>query len=62
MAGQIGKLTESSSSGGGELSMMESLNQYSSTYLTWGVMVVFGAAFLLLLMVPTLRKWMNGIH
>ena len=62
MAGQIGKLTEGSSSGGGELSIMESLNLYSSTYLTWGVIVVFGAAFLLLLMVPTLRKWMHGIH
>ncbi len=62
MAGQIGKLTEGSSDSGAELSIMESLNQYSATYLTWGVGVVFGAAFLLLLLVPTLRRWMHGIH
>lgn len=35
---------------------------YANTYLIWGVGVVLGAAVILLLLVPTLRKWMHGIH
>ena len=41
---------------------MDTLNVYSNTYLTWGVYVVLGAALVLLVLVPLLRKWMNGIH
>jgi POT family proton-dependent oligopeptide transporter len=61
IAGEIGKLTASE-----DLSVdataMETLALYSDTYLTWGVYVVMGAAAVLLLMVPILRKWMHGIH
>ncbi len=65
VAGLIGELTASSSEGaadGAELSIMDSLEIYTSTYQLWGVVVVGVAAILLLLLVPTLRKWMNGIH
>ena len=61
MAGLIGELT-ATEGGGAELGITESLQVYSSTYLTWGVMVVGAAALLLLLLVPTLKKWMHGIH
>lgn len=61
MAGLIGTLTTSE-----EVSdatpATETLNIYSDTYLIWGVGVVGAAAFLLLLLVPLLRKWMHGIH
>ena len=61
LGGLIGELT--AVEGGSENpTVMETLNAYSSTYLTWGVMVVAIASGILLLMVPTLRKWMHGIH
>lgn len=41
---------------------VDTLNVYTNTYLTWGVYVVLGAALVLLIMVPLLRKWMNGVH
>lgn len=68
IAGEIGKLTAGGGGHGGtaapdELgSPLETLLVYSDTYLVWGVYVVLGAATLLLLLVPTLRKWMHGIH
>lgn len=61
LAGEIGKLTATEGLPAGA-SPAESLGQYTSTYMTWGVYVVLGAALILLLMVPKLRKWMNGIH
>lgn len=61
MAGLIGSLTASESAGEG-VSNLETLHIYSHTYLIWGVVVVGIAAVLLYLLVPTLRKWMNGIH
>ena len=60
MAAYIGKLTATDS--GESFTIQESLASFSQTYLIWGVFVVFGAAFILLLLVPLLRKWMNGIH
>ncbi|MEO0899866.1 MAG: oligopeptide:H+ symporter [Bacteroidota bacterium] len=61
MAGELGKLT--ATEGGGEgLNLTDSLAIYGDTYLTWGVYVVGGAALVLLMLVPILRKWMNGIH
>ena len=62
MAGQIGKLTEAKDVNGQQLDIMDSLSQYTATYLTWGVLVVLGAALVLLALVPTLRRWMHGIH
>ncbi|MEL6672150.1 MAG: oligopeptide:H+ symporter [Bacteroidota bacterium] len=35
---------------------------YAQVYMTWGVLVIGGASLVLLVMVPTLRKWMHGIH
>jgi len=61
MAGELGKLT-ALDNGAENLDKLESLNIYSDTYLTWGVYIVLGAAAFLFLLVPILRKWMNGIH
>ena len=61
MAGKIGELTASEDLGENATSI-ETLEVYSSTYLTWGIFVVGSAALLLFFMVPTLRKWMHGIH
>ena len=61
MAGLIGELTASEDLGE-NASKIETLEVYSNTYLIWGVAVVGGAALILLLLVPTLKKWMNGIH
>tara|TARA_B100000965_G_C19194915_1_gene584775 strand:- start:75 stop:629 length:555 start_codon:yes stop_codon:yes gene_type:complete len=61
MAGLIGELT--AGEGLGEnASRLDTLAVYSHTYLVWGVGVVGGAALVLLFLVPTLRKWMHGIH
>lgn len=61
MAGKIGELTASEDISE-NATLSETLDVYSSTYLTWGIFVVGGAALILLVLVPTLRKWMNGIH
>ncbi|MEM6515782.1 MAG: peptide MFS transporter [Bacteroidota bacterium] len=61
LAGKIGEWTAKT-----ELpesaTAIDTLNVYTSTYLNWGVYVVLASALLLLLLVPLLRKWMNGIH
>jgi POT family proton-dependent oligopeptide transporter len=64
IAGEIGKLTAVGHGGGSEDlgGPLETLAIYSNTYLVWGVYVVLGAAAVLFLLVPTLRKWMHGIH
>jgi len=61
LAGMIGELTASQDLGDSP-SPAETLEVYSSTYLIWGVAVVGGAALILIFLVPTLRRWMNGIH
>ncbi len=61
MAGLIGELTAAESVSE-NASKMDTLLVYSDTYLMWGVLVVGIAALLLLTLVPTLKKWMNGIH
>jgi POT family proton-dependent oligopeptide transporter len=61
IAGEIGKLTSGEDIPEGA-PPVETLDAYTSTYMTWGVYVVLGAALVLMLMVPKLRKWMNGIH
>ena len=65
IAGEIGKLTavgHGSDLDPSELTPASTLSIYTDTYLTWGVFVVLGAAALLFFLVPTLRKWMHGIH
>ena len=59
IAGQLGKLASAPEEGA---SAVESMNGFVSVYLNWGVFVMGGASLLLLLFVPTLRKWMHGIH
>lgn len=61
MAGLIGTLTASDDLKEGA-SALDTLGIYSQTYLTWGVYIVLGAAAILFLLVPQLRKWMHGIH
>ncbi|WP_340064613.1 peptide MFS transporter [Ascidiimonas aurantiaca] len=61
IAGWIGKLTTSESIDENTPAAV-TLTAYSDTYLVWGVGVVAGAALLLLLLVPLLKKWMHGIH
>lgn len=61
MAGVIGTLTTSDTVTD-DTPASTTLSFYSDTYFIWGVCVVGGAALLLLLLVPLLRKWMNGIH
>lgn len=61
MAGLIGQLTATEDVDAAAHPAV-GLAAYAHTYLIWGVGVVLGSAFILLLLVPTLRKWMNGIH
>lgn len=61
MAGIIGTLTTSEEVTD-DTPASVTLSIYSNTYFIWGVCVVGGAALLLLILVPLLRKWMNGIH
>ncbi|WP_335966473.1 peptide MFS transporter [Galbibacter sp. PAP.153] len=61
MAGWIGTLTASESIDEGA-QPMETLGVYANTYLIWGIGVVAGAALILFLLIPLLRKWMHGIH
>jgi len=62
LAAFIGKLTAAPEMEGEKVDPLVTLELYSNTYLTWGVYVVLGSALLLLLLVPLLRRWMNGIH
>jgi proton-dependent oligopeptide transporter, POT family len=62
LAAFIGKLTAAPEMEGEKVDPTVTLELYSNTYMTWGVYVVLGAALLLLLLVPMLRRWMNGIH
>jgi proton-dependent oligopeptide transporter, POT family len=59
IAGILGQLIAGP---GGEVIKGYSPECFSDVYLTWGVYVVLGAAFLLLILSPLLRKWMHGIH
>ena len=43
-------------------STAETLMGFSDVYLVWGFYVVMGGTVLLLLLVPTLKKWMSGIN
>lgn len=61
MAGLIGQLTATENVDA-DIHPAASLAVYAHTYLIWGVGVVLGAALLLFLLVPLLRKWMHGIH
>ncbi len=59
IAGELGKLIASPGEGA---DAETALNAFADVYLTWGVYVVLGAAAVLLLLNPLLKKWMHGIH
>lgn len=59
LAAGLGKLTAAPED---DAPASVTLELFSGVYLTWGVYVVLGAAALLALLVPLLRKWMHGIH
>jgi proton-dependent oligopeptide transporter, POT family len=59
LAGQLGKMAAVPSESGGAT---ESLMAFTNVYLVWGVGVILGASILLLILVPTLKKWMHDIH
>ena len=59
LAGQLGRLAAAPEEGG---DAMSSLMAFSNVYLVWGVGVILGASVLLLILVPTLKKWMHDIH
>ncbi|MBT8195207.1 MAG: peptide MFS transporter [Bacteroidia bacterium] len=56
IAGILAKLTATPE---GQVSNMTT---FTDMYWTWGVLVVLGASVILIFLVPTLRKWMHGIH
>ncbi|MEO0468337.1 MAG: peptide MFS transporter [Bacteroidota bacterium] len=57
-----GKLGQIAAGPGEDAPALEAIAGYSDVYLTWGVIVVGAAAVVLLVLVPTLRKWMGDIH
>ncbi len=61
MAGLIGELTASEDIPV-DATAAQTLDVYQHTYLVWGVYLVGASAVVLLLLVPTLKRWMNGIH
>ena len=42
--------------------VLDSLATYTDAYVLCGVGVILGTALVLWLLVPTLKKWMHGIH
>ncbi len=59
IAGILGQLIAGPGEG---VSADVALSAFQEVYLTWGVYVVLGAAFVLLALSPLLKKWMHGIH
>jgi proton-dependent oligopeptide transporter, POT family len=59
IAGELGKIIAEP---GADADAASTLNAFADVYMTWGVYVVLGAAGLLLLFTPLLKKWMHGVH
>lgn len=59
IGGYLGQLIASPVAGS---SKAEELSAFASVYMNWGVYVVLGAAALLLLLSPILKKWMHGVQ
>ena len=59
LAGFLGKMTAAPSE---DATPVETMFAFTDVYLTWGVYVVMGGTILLLVLVPTLKKWMSGIN
>ena len=59
IAGELGKLIASPGEGADPAT---ALKAFADVYMLWGVYVVLGAALVLLLLSPILKKWMHGVH
>ncbi|MFC2123742.1 peptide MFS transporter [Bacteroidota bacterium] len=59
IAGVLGQMIASPGNG---TDRDTALGAYADVYMTWGVYVVLGAAVVLLILSPILKKWMHGIH
>lgn len=59
LAGELGKMIASPGEG---VDNATALKAYADVYMLWGVYVVLGAAVVLLILSPFLKKWMHGIH
>ena len=59
VAGKLGQLIAESE---GNADPVAQLQGFMNVYLQWGVYIVLGAAALLLVLTPTMKKWMHGIN
>lgn len=59
IAGELGKMIAEP---GADATPDVTLKAFANVYLTWGVYVALGAAVVLLLLTPMLKKWMHGIQ
>jgi proton-dependent oligopeptide transporter, POT family len=59
IGGFLGQLIASPGEG---TDMVSALKSFSHVYMLWGIYIVLGAALLLLILSPVLKKWMHGIH
>ncbi|HMQ48281.1 MAG TPA: oligopeptide:H+ symporter [Saprospiraceae bacterium] len=60
IAGELGK--QIASGGGESVDAATALKGYADVYMTWGVYITLGAAVILLLLSPILKRWMHGIN
>lgn len=59
IAGELGKAIASPTEGGDAAA---ALGSFVDVYMTWGVYITLGAAVLLFIISPVLKKWMHGIQ
>jgi proton-dependent oligopeptide transporter, POT family len=59
IAGELGKQIASPAEGSDAAT---ALGQFADVYMQWGVYVTLGAAAVLLILSPILKKWMHGIQ
>jgi POT family proton-dependent oligopeptide transporter len=59
IAGELGKMIATP---GADADPATTLAAFADVYMLWGVYVVLGAAVVLLVLTPLLKKWMHGIH
>ena len=60
IAGKLGQII--ASPGGSDTTPAQALEAYIDVYLTWGVYITLGAALVLLVLSPWLKKWMHGVQ
>lgn len=58
LAGKLGQEIASE----GTSDPLQQLKGFADVYLHWGVYIVLGAAVLLLILTPMMKKWMHGIN